>query len=188
MATVRREGFTRLSRGEEGDEHISFKFGNGNPTTRPLLTRRSIIFVHGLRGHPRATWKSAPAAGTERNSDAIKKQKGFRSLFKRKKGGATDEQEQAQVQASASQAMDIFWPEQFLALDIPHAQVWTYGYNADMIGGLFQANNKNSISQHGRDLAVRLEREIDNEVRSLQAGGVAIYTKSSAEANCIHRA
>jgi hypothetical protein len=42
--------------------------------------------------------------------------------------------------------------------------VWTYGYNADVIGGLFQANNKNSISQHGRDLSVRLEREIDNEV------------------------
>jgi predicted nucleic acid-binding Zn ribbon protein len=42
--------------------------------------------------------------------------------------------------------------------------VWTYGYKADVIGGLFQANNKNSISQHGRDLSVRLEREIDNEV------------------------
>ena len=42
--------------------------------------------------------------------------------------------------------------------------MWTYGYNADVIGGLFQANNKNSISQHGRDLSVRLEREIDNEV------------------------
>jgi hypothetical protein len=44
--------------------------------------------------------------------------------------------------------------------------VWTYGYNADVIGGLFQfqANNKNSISQHGRDLSVRLEREINNGV------------------------
>lgn len=42
--------------------------------------------------------------------------------------------------------------------------MWTYGYNADVIGGLFQANNKNSISQHGRDLSVRLEREIDNGV------------------------
>jgi hypothetical protein len=47
--------------------------------------------------------------------------------------------------------------------------VWTYGYNADVIGGLFQSNNKNSVSQHGRDLAVRLEREIDNEVSYLWA-------------------
>jgi hypothetical protein len=29
---------------------------------------------------------------------------------------------------------------------------------------LFQANSKNSVSQHGRDLAVKLEREIENRV------------------------
>lgn len=42
--------------------------------------------------------------------------------------------------------------------------MWTYGYNADVVSGVFQANNKNSVSQHGRDLAVRLEREVENEV------------------------
>ncbi len=42
--------------------------------------------------------------------------------------------------------------------------MWTYGYNADAIGGPFQANNKNSVSQHGRNLAVKIEREVDNEV------------------------
>jgi hypothetical protein len=50
-----------------------------------------------------------------------------------------------------------------LTHDIPEARVWTYGYNADVIG-VFQANNKNSVSQHGRDLAVKLEREIENGV------------------------
>ena len=58
----------------------------------------------------------------------------------------------------------LFWLEEFLTGDVPDARVWTYGYNADVIGGLFQANNKNSVSQHGRDLAVKLEREIENEV------------------------
>lgn len=58
----------------------------------------------------------------------------------------------------------VFWPEEYLVPDIPQARVWTYGYNADVIGGLFQSNNKNSVSQHGRDLAIRLEREIQNEV------------------------
>jgi hypothetical protein len=57
----------------------------------------------------------------------------------------------------------IFWPEEYLVPDIPQACVWTYGYNADVIGGIFKANNKNSISQHGQDLSVRLEREICNE-------------------------
>ena len=58
----------------------------------------------------------------------------------------------------------LFWLEEFLTGDISDARVWTYGYNADVIGGLFQANNKNSVSQHGRDLAVKLGREIENEV------------------------
>ncbi|KAL9011077.1 MAG: hypothetical protein Q9180_009229, partial [Flavoplaca navasiana] len=58
---------------------------------------------------------------------------------------------------------EVFWPEDYLATDIREARVWTYGYNADVIGGLFQANNKNSVSGHGRDLAVRLERDVGNE-------------------------
>lgn len=118
------------------------------------------MFVHGLRGHPRKTWKSAPAA-TERSSDPAKKRKGFKSLFKRKSTDPSATEDQAE--ASASQAPNVFWPEEFLASDIPQAQVWTYGYNADVIGDFFQANNKNSISQHGRDLSVRLERVFEDD-------------------------
>lgn len=62
----------------------------------------------------------------------------------------------------------LFWPDEYLTQDLPEARVWTYGYNADAIGGLFQANNKNSVSQHGRDFAVRVEREIRNDVGALQ--------------------
>ena len=58
----------------------------------------------------------------------------------------------------------MFWPDEYLTEDIPEARVWTYGYNADAISGLFQANNKNSVSQHGRDLQVQVERDIDNKV------------------------
>lgn len=52
----------------------------------------------------------------------------------------------------------------FLLEDIPNARVLTYGYNADVVGGLFQANNKNSISQHSQDLKAKLERELENDV------------------------
>lgn len=59
----------------------------------------------------------------------------------------------------------IFWIEDFLPEDIPNARILTYGYNADVIGGFFQSDNKNSMSQHGRDLAAKLERELNkNEV------------------------
>jgi len=41
-----------------------------------------------------------------------------------------------------------------------------YGHRIqrDVVGGLFQVNNKNSASGHGRDLQVQLELDIKNEV------------------------
>lgn len=54
-----------------------------------------------------------------------------------------------------------FWVEDFPPQDIPNARILTYGYNADVIGGLFEANNKKNISQHGK---AKLERELENEV------------------------
>jgi hypothetical protein len=91
----------------------------------------------------------------------------FRSIFKsiakeNQQGAAKVDSDTEQPQPFSS--ANVFWPEQYLAPDLPQARIWTYGYNADVIGGLFETNNKNSISQHGQDLAVKLERDIDNEV------------------------
>lgn len=125
MATVRRDSFTRLSGGEGGDEQFSF----------------NIIFVHGLRGHPRATWEATPAASIERSSDATKKHKGFKSLFKQRVARPPSTST-AQANASSSQSSNVFWPEQYLVSDIPQARVWMYGYNADVIGGLFRRTTR----------------------------------------------
>jgi len=91
---------------------------------------------------------------------ASSKRKSFKSFFKAKSSiSATDGNK-----IEESSGPQLFWPKDYPTQDIPQARVWTYGYNADVIGGLFQANNKNSVSQHGRDLAVRVEREIENQV------------------------
>jgi hypothetical protein len=134
-----------------------------------VLIASSIVFVHGLRGHPRGTWETTAGASHD-SSDTSKQSKGLSFLFRRReRQSLATETEQAQGPStnpapSSPLPHTVFWPEEYLVRDIPHACVWTYGYNADVIGGLFQANNKNSISQHGRDLSVRLEREIDNRV------------------------
>ncbi|PQE18225.1 Vegetative incompatibility HET-E-1 protein [Rutstroemia sp. NJR-2017a WRK4] len=120
----------------------------------------SIILVHGLRGHPRHTWESSrkvPSIHRDSDVKASSKQKRFKSLFKPKPSGSST------ADQDTSEAHVVFWPQDYLIEDIPEARVWTYGYNADVIGGLFQSNNQNSVSQHGRDLAVKAEREIDNE-------------------------
>ncbi|KAI1105341.1 hypothetical protein F4804DRAFT_331415 [Jackrogersella minutella] len=61
-------------------------------------------------------------------------------------------------QSSDLLAGEIFWLRDFLVQDLPDARIWTYGYNADVIGGLFKANNQNSVSQHGRGLIAKTER------------------------------
>lgn len=60
-----------------------------------------------------------------------------------------------------------FWPADELPKIVPRANIFTYGYNADVIEGIFCPNNYNSILQHGNDLMVELERSLENEVRKL---------------------
>ncbi|WYZ37655.1 hypothetical protein EsH8_II_001161 [Colletotrichum jinshuiense] len=126
-----------------------------------MLTENSIIFIHGLRGHPRRTWESDRVEDdVKAYSTTSRKRDSMKSLFT-KRSTSSSSQDNPQ---DASTPDKLFWPEDYLANDIPEARIWTYGYNADAISGLFQANNMNSVSQHGRDLTAKIEREIENEV------------------------
>lgn len=91
------------------------------------------------------------------------KRRGIRAIFRPKPSLPTDI-------VGDRPPTKVFWPDDYLADDLPGARVWTYGYNADTIGGVFEANNKNSVSQHGRDLSVRVEREVDNKVSDVSLG------------------
>ncbi|KAK3990682.1 hypothetical protein QBC44DRAFT_324600 [Cladorrhinum sp. PSN332] len=143
MADVARTGFTLLSQKADPD-----------------LQRFNIIFIHGLRGHPRRTWlgekveSAVQAAGDPGPSSS--KRRVFKRLFQARSAMASRGD-------AGNTPTHVFWLEELLAHDIPEARVWTYGYNADVIGGLFQANNKNNVTQHSRDLAAQLERDINNE-------------------------
>ncbi|KAJ4406473.1 hypothetical protein N0V82_010123 [Gnomoniopsis sp. IMI 355080] len=145
---VFRNGFNKLSVARDGPHQFN------------------IIFVHGLRGHPRRTWEDSPEAGSENTTTSHRKT--LRSLFKSKSSSSTANEN------IKEDSTKLFWPKDYLVEDVPEATVWTYGYNADAIGGLFQANNKNSISQHGRDFAVKLGREVDNEVGTMLLGGIIV--------------
>ena len=57
----------------------------------------------------------------------------------------------------------IYWPADLLPSAVPRAKIWAYGYNADVIGGLFQANNKNNILRHGNDFMMKVERALKED-------------------------
>lgn len=120
----------------------------------------SIILVHGLRGHPQWTWEHHQIAASENTTPRRSRliQDFFNPFSSRQKATALADQNTV--------SNNVFWPRDYLVDDLSETEVWTYGYNADVIGGLFQANNQNSVSQHGQDLSVRLERSIENEASS----------------------
>ncbi|MCJ1381674.1 hypothetical protein MMC17_004785 [Xylographa soralifera] len=148
MLEVNRIGFTELVGTEGAGGH-----SQGNK-------RVNIILVHGLRGHPYKTWASSKGAGDERAASSSSWRLRIKSHLKPTTSPAEDNSTQ---EGASSRQQEVFWPKDYLANDIREARVWIYGYNVDVIGGLFQANNKNSVSGHGRDLKARLEREISNE-------------------------
>lgn len=122
----------------------------------------SIVFVHGLKGHPKKTWSANPEIDSSAQEQSpAKNRRSLKSLFRQKPTSRDVESVYSQTNPTSSK---VFWLSDYLVDDIPEARIWTYGYNADVTGGLFESNNKNSISQHGRDLAVRLERDIENKV------------------------
>lgn len=101
----------------------------------------------------------------DRRGEVRKKRSALTSIFKtapKRFDTAEIHSDSEDSQQDSSSA--VFWPQQYLIRDVPEARIWTYGYNANVVGGLFQANNRNSISQHGRNLAVKLERDIENDV------------------------
>jgi hypothetical protein len=143
------------------------------PMQVALVDASSIIFVHGLRGHPQHTWEDSRDRGSvdrghkDAGTVTSRKRDVLAALFKPKPSSSASSSvtnPPADNATSEAHPNKLFWPNEYLTQDIPDARVWTYGYNADAIGGLFQANNKDSVSQHGQDFAARVEREIRNEV------------------------
>ncbi|OTA70590.1 hypothetical protein K449DRAFT_15352 [Hypoxylon sp. EC38] len=143
MGEVHRIGFTQLSD------------ANDSPN-KPYKV--NVVFVHGLRGHPERTWTSGHEAYGKPQPVKSKRRR-FSKLFHWDEGTSSDGTERCGEVPRGQ----VFWPRDFLVQDLPDARIWTYGYNADVIGGLFQSNNQNSISQHGRDLATKIERDIEHK-------------------------
>lgn len=119
----------------------------------------SIVFVHGLRGHPRYTWEQKLSPPKDQGQK-VKSSSGLFNWRSHKRSASSTRAENESVQLDAEVT---YWPQDLLPQDIPNARILTYGYDADVIGGLFKGASKNNITQHGRDLMLKLEREVEDE-------------------------
>ncbi|KAK2594152.1 hypothetical protein QQS21_008151 [Conoideocrella luteorostrata] len=168
MAHIIRTGFSQLSL-SANSQAVDYK--------------ANVIFIHGLRGHPKHTWDAVEQANEASQSASSSRPKPWRAKFRDKKLSDNN------LKPGDVESTRIFWPEDYLAEDVPNARIWTYGFDANVINGLFKPNNQNSISQHGQDLAVRFQRHLDNPVQLIVVGdfssklGLPLETVESIDAD-----
>lgn len=122
----------------------------------------SVVFVHGLQGHPKSTWTSnsrQPKASAEPKPTLVDRVKGFfrssspaaattdgtvahvqpvdqLSSEEGSTGDTTVEEEVHSLdQGNAQEGPPpkvVFWPEDLLAKDFPDLRVLTYGYDSQV--------------------------------------------------------
>jgi hypothetical protein len=114
-----------------------------NPILHPIWWRRtrthtnrcihSIFFIHGLQGHPRATW-TYPAELSKSNLSSLNGGSSrWRSSLKRRLGVAFRNQDQglnAESNSNTVSSQQVFWPQDLLPESFPNLRVFTYGYDS----------------------------------------------------------
>ena len=108
---------------------------------------KSIVFVHGLQGHPQRTWSSAPVSDRPRDSTLVTENKKHR--FWAKTAATKRKPNETTV---ATQQVDIYWPYHLLPKDCQHSRILTWGYDSKVASFFQGATNKNHIFAHSRDL------------------------------------
>ena len=139
-----------------------------------FLSTSSIIFIHGLQGHPRETWTHRTSAGSESETftKTGKRERLRKILHLRPKAQPT-------VAAEQSRENSVFWPFDLLRGDCPNARIITWGYNSVITKFFDGAVNQGSIFAHAKDLLFDLSRERRDCVRWPTRVGLATWVASS---------
>jgi hypothetical protein len=126
---------------------------------RLLLTRFSVVFVHGLQGHPRQTWtaKAFPKSGPTPLADERKTKmpRGLSRVFKSKKATTLAS---LPTEMRETQPEEVFWPETLLAEDCDTARIMTFGYDSEVTRFFGGPVNQNTFYDHAKDLLAALSR------------------------------
>jgi hypothetical protein len=162
MGHVKREGLTLLS-----------------PGVIPQKSREpdcNVVFVHGLRGHPRKTWTTE-----EDKHQRLSVASFFRPRSRSSPSRSTSTERRTSSQSSSRLAhspesddteshTDVFWPEDLLPLDLPNAAIYTYGYDANLVDGYVQGASKNSVFQNSNNFMIDIASDIGNDVSLYKTG------------------
>lgn len=141
----------------------------------------SIVFVHGLQGHPYKTWASKGDGSAEPSPilsglepSKQHRKKILRRLIQRRPktlGDIARDQDSLnhgspntggsrpiEEKFLSSRALSVFWPADLLPIDCPQARIMTWGYDSKITKYMAASVNQNSIFSHSKDLMFSLQR------------------------------
>jgi hypothetical protein len=110
----------------------------------------SIVFVHGLQGHPKNTWTSKSVAREGANSTKIGHRapsRGFKFWSKKGSSNASTPKSTNDLEEHLT-----FWPYHLLRDDCKNVRILTWGYNSNVSEFFSGSANKGNILSYSRDL------------------------------------
>lgn len=117
----------------------------------------SIVFVHGLQGHPRRTWatKDYPDSSQATEESDNSQRKGIRKFF-------SSRNRSKNKTGNTSLPKGKFWPLDLLPRDCPNSRILTWGYDSKVSNFFGGAANKSNLTAHARNLLQALKNNRRN--------------------------
>lgn len=143
IGPVANTGFTRLYQ-PVGEPTLEYVLHICSACVGPDVS--SIIFVHGLQGHPRTTW-------TTQESEKKSKSSQFGRLISKVAGRDSISTDDVHTRKG------VFWPLELLPEDCPNCRILTWGYDSHVTRFFSGPANQNSSFNHAKNLLYALDRE-----------------------------
>lgn len=127
----------------------------------PETADLDIVFVHGLQGHPEATWQSRGHQNETADSTSESKRRRIKNVLgfggREKNTSAAKETLPPSSSKADHGRASVFWPRDLLGKheSCSRARVMTYGYDSDIFR-LVDTVNFTTISSHGEALLNRV--------------------------------
>ncbi|KAF3481642.1 uncharacterized protein GIQ15_04401 [Arthroderma uncinatum] len=136
---------------------LSVLYSPAEADTLADFVDESIVFVHGLQGHPRNTWTARPSHN-ELTSKKNSRRPGFLRWLIAKDSRRQSTNDGRSDDSVSSQGDAVFWPLDLLPEDCPDCRVLTFGYDSLVTKFFAGPANQNSIHGHSKNLLYALGR------------------------------
>lgn len=109
-----------------------------------ITYRSSIVFIHGLNGHPVNSWTYIEEVWDSKRAE-------FHTRQPQKSKNTKN--------SNNTRPYSVYWPLDLLPISFPHARVFTFGYEGDFYEIFSETQRLRAVSDNALQLLIQLESE-----------------------------